>query len=633
MSNKKSIAVLKLGGSMITEKNQPFSLRKDIINKAIKQIIESQEPIILVHGGGSFGHPIAKEYNIQEGRNLIIKNQELGLAETHAAMEELNQFVVDAFLMKKQPALAIQPSSICLKQERGTQFMGIKQIEMSLELGIIPILYGDIVYDSSQVFSILSGDEIIYQLCKKLKKYQVRKVIFAMEMDGIFVQSQEDNKGPVLAEEIYEHEIPDLKLAQFSGKIDVTGGIEGKLKSIDKITQLGIPVQLVNGLKDEYILKGLRNEEVKSTRVKISPKKSKQIIQQRKTEHLQIPIQYDVQHEKNFFDEIQLIHHALPEYDYEKISLETQLYGYNLQAPIFISAITGGTETAKRINQILAQVAQKERIVMSVGSQRIGIEDESTTDSFRIVRSEAKDIPVMGNIGIGQISSPEFSVDEFQNCIEMIDADIMAIHFNSLQEILQKHGDRSFECFEEKFGEIRDQIDIPIFAKEIGTGFDVETIKLLDQLGFDGFDVGGAGGTSFAALEGLRTKKEGNHYTRNLGETFREWGIPTPASILYSRRLTDKPLIATGGLRNGIDIAKSLLLGANFGGFANKFLQSVWKDLKNNTLDNSIKEVKTLKRELKSTMWLLNIANIASFKNQEDSFFIKEDLAQWVKKI
>ncbi|MGV9174060.1 MAG: type 2 isopentenyl-diphosphate Delta-isomerase [Promethearchaeia archaeon] len=633
MSDEKNVIILKLGGSVITEKKQPFSLRKEIIENTINQIIESNKRIILVHGGGSFGHPIAKEYKIHEGRNLIIKNQELGLAETHAAMEELNQFVIDAFLMKKKPALSIQPSTICLKEGNQIHLKGITQIEMSLKLGILPVLYGDIVYNTEQFFSILSGDEIIYLLCKNLRNYHVNRVIFATETDGVFIKDEKNRDNPILAEEIFDHEIPHLNLADFSEKIDVTGGIRGKLKAITKITRLGVPVQIINGLKQNFILKALRNEPLKSTQIKVSPQEADQILKTRKTEHLKIPIEYDVQHTRNFFDEIQLIHHALPEYDYEDINIKTELYGYNLQAPIVISALTGGTNTAKKLNQILARVAQQEGIIMSVGSQRIGVEEKSTVESFEIVRQEAKDIPIIGNIGIGQISDPKFTVDNFRECIEMIDADVMAIHFNALQEILQKHGDRSFENFEEKFTEIRENVSIPIFAKEIGTGFDVDTIKKLDHLGFDGFDVGGMGGTSFAALEGLRSKESSHVFTRNPGETFREWGIPTPACILYCRHLTKKPIIATGGLRNGIDIAKSLLLGANFGGFANNFLRSAWKDIKSNSFEKSRKEVRTLKKELKSTMWLLNIGDLADFPNQNKRFFVKRKLAEWTKLI
>ena len=632
MSIKKSITLIKLGGSLLTDKNKPFSIRRDIVTKTINQIIESQKLVIIIHGGGSFGHPIAKDYKLQEGRNRIIKEQELGLVETHAAMEELNQFIVDAFLVEKKPVLSFQPSAMFFKKRGKTTLKGIEQIEMSLELGIIPILYGDIVYNTNQFFSILSGVEIITQLCKSLRKFKVNKVIFGMEKDGIYIQ-EEDSEENILAEDILDTEIPHLKLAHFSDKIDVTGGIHGKLKAITKITELGIPVQIVNGLKEGYILKALHNEPVRSTNIRISPKKQKAEIEKRKAEHLQIPLNYNVQHKQNFFDEIDLIHHALPEYDYEKVDLETQLCHYRISAPIVISAITGGTDLARNINKILAQVAQRERIVMSVGSQRIGLEDDSTRYSFQIVREVAPDIPIMGNIGIGQISSSTFSMDDFQKCIEMIDADIMAIHFNALQEILQKHGDRSFKQFEENFKEIRETITLPIFAKEIGNGFDLETIKKLDGLGFDGFDVGGRGGTSFAALEGLRTKEPSKHFTRNLGRTFREWGIPTPASVCYCRHLTKKPIIATGGLRNGIDIAKSLLLGANFGGFANKFLRSAWKDIKIESIENSLKEIQTLKRELKSTMWLLNIQNLSEFKNQENRYIIKKKLEPWIQKI
>ena len=269
---------------------------------------------------------------------------------------------------------------------------------------------------------------------------------------------------------------------------------------------------------------------------------------------------------------------------------------------------------------------------MSVGSQRAGLVDPKLVDSFSIVRDVAPKIPIIGNIGIGQLSNHDFDPDDFKRCIEMVKADAMAIHFNALHELVQEKGDRSYKNFIENFKEIRKSTNIPIIAKEVGSGFDQELAITLDKLGFDGFDVGGAGGTSFAAIESLRNEISSNQFTRNLAEIFREWGIPTPASVYNVRKVTNKLIIATGGLRNGVDIAKSISLGADIGGFAYKFLLTSWNDYKKNSITNTVKEIKTLKNELQSCLWLLNLINIDNLKCNKDKRIILGKLHQWLRK-
>ena len=173
-------------------------------------------------------------------------------------------------------------------------------------------------------------------------------------------------------------------------------------------------------------------------------------------------------------------------------------------------------------------------------------------------------------------------------------------------------------------------LKIPIIAKEVGTGFNKELALKLDLLGFDGFDVGGTGGTSFAAIESIRDDYSDEVYSRKIADTFREWGIPTPVSILNVRSVSNKLIIATGGLRSGVDIAKSIVLGADLGGFAFKFLKTAWQDYKNNSLTNTIKEIKTLKHELRSSMWLMNIKNINNLRSSNDKRVLVGKLYQWI---
>jgi len=319
--NPDEIVLLKLGGSLITDKNEPLSLRRDILEKAVVQIINSRQKVIIIHGGGSFGHPIAKKYALVNGFNPIIDDQNLGIAKTHDAMVKLNSRIMDLFLTKEHPAIAIQPSSIFIKDGTDIWLRSTEQIEIALDFGISPVLYGDIILDKQHSFSILSGDRIIHALCRRLTKYHVSKVVFTIEKDGIFIvdDSKKDNNH-ILVEEINHDQIDDLNLANLTEKIDVTGGIKGKLESIKKICALGVSVQIINGLKDQNILKALKNEKVKGTLIKPSEEKQMKDISKRKIEHLKIPLESDVQHRKNYFKYIKFLHHAKPDLDLDEIN-------------------------------------------------------------------------------------------------------------------------------------------------------------------------------------------------------------------------------------------------------------------------------------------------------------------------
>lgn len=263
--NKQEIIIVKLGGSVISDKNKPLSIRKDVINRLIYEIIQSGKKIVLVHGGGSYGHPLAKKYQIQNGFNNKIENQVLGLAETHQAMDELNSIIIEEFLNKKFPAISLQPSSTFIFNP-DLQFFGTEHLEYLLDLGIIPVLYGDIVLKKNDRFSILSGDTIIQKICGSLQRYKVSKVIFTIEEDGVIgKENQSDNKPFRLLEKIPVKNIDNIILKGFDEKIDVTGGIKGKLNSIAFICENNITAQIINGLKEGYLLKALTNKNLPST--------------------------------------------------------------------------------------------------------------------------------------------------------------------------------------------------------------------------------------------------------------------------------------------------------------------------------------------------------------------------------
>ncbi|MHA2281871.1 MAG: isopentenyl phosphate kinase [Promethearchaeota archaeon] len=269
MKSKNNIVVLKLGGSLLTDKNKPFSIREDIVNNSVQQIVDANEKLILVHGGGSFGHPLAKKYKIIKGIDSSVSNQLLGLTETHQSMNNFNSYLVKLFLENNYPTLAIQTSSIFIKDSQKILTSSMEVIESALDLNILPILYGDIILDKQGSFSIISGDQIILELCKNLNRYRISKVIFTMETDGIYITDNKSDDDYILATECYSDDLENIKLANLGQKIDVTGGIKGKLNFIKQVCDQNIPVQLINGLKDEYIYKSLKNQKIDCTNILI----------------------------------------------------------------------------------------------------------------------------------------------------------------------------------------------------------------------------------------------------------------------------------------------------------------------------------------------------------------------------
>lgn len=265
MNNNKEIILLKLGGSLLTDKIKPFSIREDVVKKAVQQVIDANIKLIIIHGGGSFGHPHAKKYSITKGLDQSIPDQIFGLAETHQSMNKFNSYLINSFLEKKYPVLSIQSSSIFIKDSSDILTHSIDIIETALDLNMLPILYGDIILDKIGSFSIISGDQIILELGKNLKKYIISKVIFTMEIDGLYIIDEIDPDNNVLVEQCKAGELDNLKLANLGHKIDVTGGIKGKLEAIKKICDLNIPVQLINGLEDKNIFKSLKGQKIKSS--------------------------------------------------------------------------------------------------------------------------------------------------------------------------------------------------------------------------------------------------------------------------------------------------------------------------------------------------------------------------------
>jgi len=270
LNNDKKIILLKLGGSLLTDKNKPFSIREEVVKSAVRQIIDAKEKLVLIHGGGSFGHPLAKKYNLSKGLDTTIPNQILGVAETHQSMVKFNNYIINNFLELNYPVLSIQPSSIFVKDSQVMLTKTLDAIETALDLNILPILYGDIILDKQGSFAIISGDQIIVELCEKLPNYSISKVVFAMESDGLYIEDNNNSENCKLVTECYSNELDRLKLADLGQKIDVTGGIRSKVKLIKKICKSKIQVQLINGLIEGYIYKSLKNQELNCTNILIN---------------------------------------------------------------------------------------------------------------------------------------------------------------------------------------------------------------------------------------------------------------------------------------------------------------------------------------------------------------------------
>jgi isopentenyl-diphosphate Delta-isomerase len=293
-------------------------------------------------------------------------------------------------------------------------------------------------------------------------------------------------------------------------------------------------------------------------------------IQARKADHLRICLDDVVQCTTitSGLDRYRFRHCCLPELDYDDIDLHAQFLGHTLNAPLMISSMTGGTDLAKVINTRLAKVAQFYKIPMGVGSQRIALEQPNLGNTFA-VRAFAPDIFLMANLGAVQLNYG-CGVDECRRIIELLEANALILHFNPLQECVQSHGDRNFRGLFQKIAALCRDLPIPVIAKEVGNGISGPMAQRLVEAGVAAIDVAGAGGTSWAKVEGERAT---DAQQSRLGQTFAEWGLSTADCIQEVRALgSDIPLIASGGLRTGLDVATAIALGADLAGMAYPFL-------------------------------------------------------------
>lgn len=293
----------------------------------------------------------------------------------------------------------------------------------------------------------------------------------------------------------------------------------------------------------------------------------------RKREHLRINLEEDVGAKgvTTGFERYRLVHQALPELDLAAVDTSLTLFGRRLRAPLIISSMTGGTEEGARLNRVLAEVAQALGIGMGVGSQRVAVEDgPAAVRSFQ-VRPVAPDVLLFANLGAVQLNYG-FGPAECRRVVEMIEADALVLHLNPLQEAVQPGGTTNFAGLARRIAAVCRALPVPVVVKEVGWGISAETARLLAEAGVAAIDVAGAGGTSWSEVEKHRALTE---RARRVAAAFAGWGIPTAESLRLCRAaVPGLPLIASGGIRDGIDVAKAVALGATAAGMAGPALRA-----------------------------------------------------------
>jgi len=325
-------------------------------------------------------------------------------------------------------------------------------------------------------------------------------------------------------------------------------------------------------------------------------------IDQRKADHIKINLEQDVRSALTTgLENYHFTHEALPELDLNRIDTSLNLFGKKLQAPILISSMTGGTADAETINLRLAEAAQETGIAMGVGSQRAAIEHPEQAKTFQ-VRKVAPDILLFANLGAVQLNYG-YGIDQCKQAVDMIEADALILHLNPLQEAVQDAGDVNFAGLAKKIEAICKQMEVPVIAKEVGWGISENTARLLADCGVNAIDVAGAGGTSWSQVEMHRAPDE---FTRQLAATFVGWGIPTSDSILNVKKaVPDMAIFASGGIKDGLDIAKCIALGATLGGMAGQFLKAAAV-----STEKAVKMMKLTKRQIEVTMFAAGVGNL-----------------------
>jgi|GraSoiStandDraft_32_1057276.scaffolds.fasta_scaffold98544_2 isopentenyl-diphosphate Delta-isomerase len=339
-------------------------------------------------------------------------------------------------------------------------------------------------------------------------------------------------------------------------------------------------------------------------------------VKQRKLEHVKIALEQDVsvpQH-ANWHD-IQLVHQTLPEVDLDDIDTSVSFLGHTLRYPIFVSSLTGGHPDVTHINQNLARAAEQYGLALGVGSQRAAIVNPDLASSYAITRDSAPHAFLIANIGapqlIPQARHAPFTFEQIQRAIDMIGANALAVHLNSLQEATQPEGDHKAAGEANALKALAQRVTLPVIAKETGAGICREQALLLRSCGVSAIDVGGAGGSSMSALEAVRAQSRGDEQMKNIGLLYRDWGIATPIAVVEAG-IAGLPLISTGGVRNGLDVARAIALGASLVGLGFPFLKAA-----SESYEKVCELLESIVAQLKVAMQLSGAATIEQLRQAD----------------
>ena len=331
------------------------------------------------------------------------------------------------------------------------------------------------------------------------------------------------------------------------------------------------------------------------------------MIASRKDDHLRICLQENVRpaHPGTGLDRYRFLHQALPDLNLAQLSLRTAFLGKELALPFLLSSMSGGTPAARAINRRLAEAAQHLGAAMGVGSQRAGLESPDLADTYR-VRDVAPDILLLANLGAVQLNYG-YTAEHCQRAVDMIEADALILHLNPLQEAIQPGGDTNFAGLLDKIEAVCHAISVPVVAKEVGCGLSAQAARQLLDAGVSALDIAGAGGTSWSEVERQRAHSS---LQDRVAAQFVDWGIPTAQSLrLVSGAVPGAPLIASGGIESGVDVAKCLALGADLVGFAWPLLRPGM-----HSCQAVIEAVKPIAGALRTAMFCIGAPDIAALQ-------------------
>lgn len=332
----------------------------------------------------------------------------------------------------------------------------------------------------------------------------------------------------------------------------------------------------------------------------------------RKFEHLRVCLEETAEGPlTNWLEYVTIPHCANPELNFEDVDLSIKFLNKKLRAPLIVTAITGGAPGTEKINKVIAKVVEDLGLAMGVGSQRAALENPSLAYTFSIVRDFAPTAIVIANIGASQLVDG-LKIDNILKIIDMVKADALSIHLNPAQEVFQAEGKALFKGLTKILGKLVDELPIPIVIKEVGCGISYEVAKTLREVGIRYFDIAGAGGTNWVLVEMLRLKKKNMEEKAEVAKAFLDWCIPTAASILDTRLATkDSVIIASGGIRTGVDVVKSIALGADLAGMALPILKALTKN------ENSLRKllIKVI-NEIKIATFLAGARTVYELKSK-----------------